>query len=358
LIDNILIRKHLFISTIKKKHSSIKQTQVFGINESYFDLISKKDFVFFIFASNMKLTASICTYNREKYLPQIFESIRNQTLSKDQFEVVLINNNSPGNTKDLCDAFRENNLDIDFNYFEEFQQGLSYARNRSIDEAKGEIITFLDDDAFIDSRYFEILVREFEENKDVNALGGKILLHYEDGIPSWENKYLNSILGYFNMGDEEKFLKLPQYPRGSNMAFRMSLFKEIGQFDTNFGRTGGNMMGGEEKELFNRIYKSGALVKYVPSAVVYHCVPIERTTVSFVKTQAIGVGYSQQLSSKKEGVLGYIKALVLEKMKWIASLGLSLGYLLQGKLGRSKMLIRFRYWVTLGLLTKNPKKYL
>tara|TARA_R110000737_G_scaffold161270_3_gene189176 strand:+ start:433 stop:1353 length:921 start_codon:yes stop_codon:yes gene_type:complete len=306
----------------------------------------------------MKLTASICTYNREKYLPQIFESIRKQTLSTDKYEVVLINNNSPGNTKELYDSFKAENPEIDFKYFEEFQQGLSFARNRSIDEAKGEIITFLDDDAFIDPKYFEILVDEFDKNENVNALGGKILLHYEDGIPNWENKYLNSILGYFDSGDEEKFFKPPQYPRGSNMAFRTSLFKEIGQFDTNFGRTGGNMMGGEEKELFNRIYKSGTKVKYVPTALVYHCVPIERTTSKFVKTQAIGVGYSQQLSSRKDGTWAYFKALFSEKLKWVASFGLSFLYLIQGKTGRSKMLIRFRYWVTLGLLTKKPKKYL
>jgi len=306
----------------------------------------------------MKLTASICTYNREKYLPQIFESIRKQTLSADLFEVILINNNSPGNTKELCDAFKSGNPDINFRYFEEFQQGLSYARNRSINEARCNFIAFLDDDAFIDQDYFKIVVDKFEENPNLSALGGKILLHYEDEIPSWETKYLNSILGYFDIGDKEKFLKHPQYPRGSNMAFRISLFEKIGQFDTDFGRTGGNMMGGEEKELFNRIYKNGSLVKYVPNAVVYHCVPIERTTTKFVKIQAIGVGYSQQLSSKKDGFLGYLNAILSEKLKWVASFALSFIYLIQGKTGRSLMLLRFRYWVTLGLLMKDPKKLL
>lgn len=306
----------------------------------------------------MKLTASICTFNREKYLPQIFESIRKQTLSKSLFELIVINNNSPGNTKELCANFKYANPDINFSYFEEFQQGLSYARNRSISEASGDVITFLDDDAFIDLNYFKVVVDEFVNNDNVNALGGKILLHYEDGIPSWENKYLNSILGYFDMGDEEKFFKHPQYPRGSNMAFRTSLFKEVGQFDTNFGRTGGNMMGGEEKELFNRIYKSGTKIKYIPTALVYHCVPIERTTAKFVKTQAIGVGFSQQLTSKKDSFFSYFKAILSEVLKWIASIILSFGYLIQGRTGRSLMLLRFRYWVTLGLLKKNPKKFL
>lgn len=306
----------------------------------------------------MKLTAAICTYNREKYLPQIFESIRVQTLGTEYFEVVIVNNNSPGNTRELCDQFMISNPTIEFHYFEEFQQGLSFARNRSINESKGDYITFLDDDAFIEKHYFEVLTREFEHNQQVMAIGGKIILHYENNIPSWENKYLNSILGFFDMGNEEKFLKSPNYPRGSNMAFRTALFKEIGLFDTNFGRTGGNMMGGEEKELFNRIYKIGKLVKYIPAAVVYHCVPIERTTDVFVKNQAIGIGYSQQLTSKKNGQLSYLKALFSEKLKWFASIALAFFYLFNGKIGRSRMLLKFRYWVTLGILTKNPKKYL
>ena len=49
----------------------------------------------------LKISVAICTYNREKYLPQLFASIEKQTLATDRFEVVLVNNNSPGNTAEL-----------------------------------------------------------------------------------------------------------------------------------------------------------------------------------------------------------------------------------------------------------------
>ena len=82
----------------------------------------------------MKICAAICTYNRERYLPQLFESIKNQSLSNKLFEVVLVNNNSPGNTKEICDDFIKHNPEIEFRYYEELNQGLSFARNRCIAE--------------------------------------------------------------------------------------------------------------------------------------------------------------------------------------------------------------------------------
>ena len=150
-----------------------------------------------------ELTVAICTYNRERYLPQLFGSILSQTLSSSKFEVLLIDNNSPGNTVEISEDFQKENPEIDFHYFLETNQGLSHARNRAIKESKGKYITFLDDDAFIDDNYLEILLNHFNDDSDLAAIGGRILLHYESIIPAWENKYLNSLLGYYDKGDEQ-----------------------------------------------------------------------------------------------------------------------------------------------------------
>ncbi len=45
------------------------------------------------------ITATISTYNREKYLPKVLESLKKQSLDKSLFEIILVNNNSPGNTE-------------------------------------------------------------------------------------------------------------------------------------------------------------------------------------------------------------------------------------------------------------------
>jgi len=300
----------------------------------------------------LKISVAICTYNREKYLPQLFASIEKQTLALDRFEVVLVNNNSPGNTAELFQEFQRKNPSLQTRYCEEINQGLSFSRNHAIQHANFELITFLDDDAFIDEHYLSVLVDEFSASPEVMAIGGKILLHYEDAIPKWENRFLNSLLGYFNKGDEKLIFKSNDYPRGSNMAFRSSVFSEIGGFDVTLGRIGSDLSGGEEKDLFNKLYKHNMKVVYLPNALVFHSVPIERTLTSFIKKQGLGTGKSERIRSSNEGALSYIKRLFIELIKWGASLLIALYYLFTLHYHRAKMILLFRYWVTLGLLCK------
>ncbi len=298
------------------------------------------------------ITATISTYNREKYLPQVLDSLVRQTLSKEDFEIVLVDNNSPGNTKAIADAFKAQHPDIDFRYYLETKQGLSHGRNRGIAEAKGDFITFIDDDAFLADDYLEVIYHYFLAHPDVAAIGSKIHLHYEDLVPDWENKYLNSLLGYFDIGDEVKTFPKTDYPRGSNMSFRMTAFDQAGLFNVELGRKGGNLAGSEEKDIFQRIYQYPALqVVYIPNAMVYHCVPLERTSQDFIKKQALGTGKSERIRVKHEGLISTVKRFIVEGFKWGASIILFLLYLLKGQAPKGKMILKFRYWVSKGLLT-------
>jgi len=297
------------------------------------------------------ITATISTYNREKYLPKVLESLKNQTLDKSLFEIILVNNNSPGNTEEIAVEFQKNNPHLLFKYVLETNQGLSYGRNRGIEEAKGKYITFIDDDAFLSEDYLEIIYQYFEKNENIAAIGSKILLHYESVIPKWENKYLNSLLGYFNLGDKEKEFKKNDYPRGSNMSFRMSVFDKIGLFNVELGRKGNNLAGSEEKDIFKRIYKYPELkVMYIPNAIVYHCVPVERTTSEFIKKQALGTGKGEKIRVKSEGRLSTIKRYIIEWIKWNASIVLFFLFLILGKPAKGIMIIKFRWWVSRGLI--------
>lgn len=296
------------------------------------------------------ITATISTYNREKYLPQVLDSLKRQTLDKNLFEIVLVNNNSPGKTEEIALQFQKDNPDIAFRYYLETQQGLSYGRNRGIAEAKGSYITFIDDDAFLADDYLEVIYQYFESHQKVAAIGSKILLHYEEIKPDWENKYLNSLLGYFNIGDEFKKFPKSDYPRGSNMSFRMDVFEKVGGFNVNLGRKGGNLAGSEEKDIFKRIYQHPELeVVYIPNALVYHCVPLERTTTAFIQRQGIGTGQSERIRVKSEGILSTLKRYLIELFKWGASFILFFIYLFKGQLPKGRMIVKFRYWVSQGL---------
>lgn len=299
------------------------------------------------------ITATISTYNRERYLPQVLDSLKKQTLDRSLFEIVLVDNNSPGNTKEITENFIQKNSGLNVSYHLETNQGLSYGRNRGIKEAKGKYITFIDDDAFLAEDYLEKIFNYFEKDTTVAAIGSKILLHYEDVVPKWENKYLNSLLGFFDLGDQQMDFSKKSYPRGSNMSFRMDVFDQIGEFNTELGRKGNNLAGSEEKDIFKRVYAQGGLrVIYVPDAIVYHCVPNERTTTEFIKQQALGTGRGEAVRVKNEGLMAIGARHSTELMKWFFSVGLWCLYLIKGKPAKGAMIVRFRWWVSIGLFFK------
>jgi len=92
----------------------------------------------------LKISAIISTYNRAQFLPGLFDSIKNQTLPADKFEVIIINNNSTDNTELLSMEFCNNNDGIKVYYYIESHQGLSFGRNRGISESNFDLVTFID----------------------------------------------------------------------------------------------------------------------------------------------------------------------------------------------------------------------
>ncbi len=294
------------------------------------------------------ISAIISTYNREQFLEGLFESILNQTVSFDDYEIVIVNNNSTDNTEAICKEFILEHKKINCYYCVETKQGLSYGRNRGIHESKGEFVTFLDDDAVIAPDFFKKTIEFFEAHPSVNAIGGKILLQYMQKRPDWYNPFIAPILGYFNPGDKTQIFR-GNYFRGSNMSFRKEVFERLGDFDVRLGRSGQNLYGSEEKELFYRFKDNGETMWYVPEAIVYHLVPIERTYDDFVKKQALGIGKSEQIRSLSQGNIKYMFSIAIEFMKWIASLIIAFYYLITIKPAASRIIIKFRGWVSQGL---------
>jgi len=105
-----------------------------------------------------KISLILPLYNSEKYLDELFESIRNQTFK--DFELIIIDDFSTDNTKEIL---KKMNLK-----FYENQENLGFAKivNKGIKLAKGEFICILDHDVVYDKNYLNDLLKE---NKDIVA---------------------------------------------------------------------------------------------------------------------------------------------------------------------------------------------
>ena len=237
-----------------------------------------------------------------------------------------------------------------FAYFVETNQGLSFARNRGIKESKGQYVAFVDDDAIMRKDYFQNVIDFIDKTTKPIAFGGIINVHFEGNPPKWENKYINSMFGFFRPSESAFKFSRNDYPRGSNMIFHRQIFTDVGDFNTKLGRVKRGLAGNEEKDLFHRIYDKNIDVYYDPELVVDHIAPVERTEISFVKRQAQGTGNSERIRTQSSGTIAYLKAILKETFKWGATLLLFVLYVLKGQPSKGNILIRFRYWISSGLL--------
>ena len=297
----------------------------------------------------MTLSVIICTYNRDKYLSETLRRLANNRYDG-EWELLLIDNNSTDSTSSICKDFATQYPAVPFRYLVETQQGLSYARNRGIKEAKGDWLVFLDDDAFVGENYLERLSQYIQQIPDMAAFGGRIYPLFEEGItPSWLSKWSASWLSAIDKGDQI-CLFTTDYPIGANMGFSKTIADQCGVFNTSLGRSGKNLIGGEEKDYFNRIKALHAAIYYLPDIAVEHCIPSSRTTDEYISRLGLGVGQSERQRTLAISKMEYSKRLFLEAVKWGGTIVLWLRYFMVGQKSKGDKLVSFRTKVTQGLL--------
>ena len=223
----------------------------------------------------------VCTYNRADLLRTCLESLVAQTADKSLYEVIVINNNSTDTTQDIAEEFAKSYPN--FRVVTETRQGLSFAKNRGIKEAKGDLLFFLDDDAIVDSKSLA-LYRIYYEDMGFRCMGGKILPWFRDNsckLPCWLNKTNWGALSMLDQGDMVKRVLYPEFPYGGNLAVAKYIFEEFGFFNEDMGRRGNSLNSGEEMEFMLRLERAGIPIYYVPDAKIYHLVQKERLTKIF-----------------------------------------------------------------------------
>lgn len=115
---------------------------------------------------NFKLSIIVPVYNVEKYIETCVESIYNQGLSNDEFEVIIINDGSTDNSLSIANKLAERHSNISL--FSQVNQGLSATRNHGIQKAKGTYLLFLDsDDLLIGNTLRTLLDTAYSNQVDI-----------------------------------------------------------------------------------------------------------------------------------------------------------------------------------------------
>lgn len=298
-----------------------------------------------------EISVVIATWNRGERLAATLGSLAAQSLPADRWEAVVVDNNSTDDTAAVFARFAaDGGARLDIRMVREERQGLSWARNRGIAEARGAIIVMVDDDEVARGGFLEAYADFFAAHPSALAAGGAMVARWEDGErPRWMSHYTEALVASaIDLGGRMRRFPAGRYPTGGNMAFRREVFERCGLFNTDLGRTGTLLLGGEEKELFGRVAHVGGEIWWVPGASVDHLIPPSRTTDAHFKRQSRMVGATARIIAREKGVFG--RAIVAETLKWGATLALAAWFALTLRPSKGLYLTRMRLGISRGLL--------
>lgn len=219
-------------------------------------------------ASSQSISLVICTRDRPSDLARCLSSIPLQTRPPDQ--VIVVDNRSIGfEVEAVCRA-------AGVEYIYEGRPGLDIARNTGAALATGDIVAYTDDDVVLHPHWLEALMAAFDHSRILAVTG--LVLPAELSTPAqWHfERHWSFGRGFHRIDFDEKFFARDKFHvaevwkigAGASMAFRKSVFQDIGRFDERLDVGAAGCSG--DSEFWYQVLAAGGVCRYEPSAVAFH----------------------------------------------------------------------------------------
>jgi GT2 family glycosyltransferase len=222
-----------------------------------------------------RVSVIVCSHNGSRTIRDCCEGLRR--LAYPDFEVIVVDDGSTDATAAIAEEYGLRTIRTE-------HRGLGSARNTGLQAATGEIVAYLDDDAYPDPDWLSHLAETFSRSDHV-GVGGPNLTPAEDGPVAQCVGRAPGNPAHVLLTDEEA----EQLP-GCNMAFRKAALEAIGGFDPRFRAAG------DDVDVCWRLRERGFSLGFSPAATVWHH---RRSTVSAYLKQQAGYGEAEGLLSRK-----------------------------------------------------------
>lgn len=246
----------------------------------------------------------IPTFNRDAFLPNAIKGITKLNYQSDKYEILIIDNGSTDNTKNISKKVIQENPGHTIKYIFEPSPGLLAARHKGASEAQGDILTFIDDDIIPFPTWLTAISKSFDDD-GVQLVGGKTLPKYEETPPAWLHQlwgvtpYGGTSCGYLSLqdlGDQPRDIH-PNYIFGLNLSIRKTALLDAGGFHPDlYPKYLQRFQGDGETGLTLRCFNKGFKAVYNPEAGVYHCIPPQRMTIPYFENRMFYQGVCNSYS--------------------------------------------------------------
>lgn len=200
-------------------------------------------------------TIQFCTYNRAAVLERVLDACFEQTISSENYELVVVDDGSSDTTPNVLERARRR-ANCPLTVIRQANSGLAKGRNAGIERASGERIIFIDDDVLPLPNFVEEHLRAHARFPSAIVRGGAIEVENLDDLPPpvW------SIENYSG-----------NYFWTTNVSVPLATIRAIGGFDESFSE-----YGWEDIDVGLRLRKRGVRAVFRPQALVYHYKPRPR----------------------------------------------------------------------------------
>jgi glycosyltransferase involved in cell wall biosynthesis len=216
------------------------------------------------------ISICVCTFKRPSGIRRALKSLRDMAHPDGwSIEFIIVDNDASGSAMAALQQDFPDGLPDQVRYFIEPTPGVSHARNRCLQEARGELIGFIDDDEWVRPEWLVCHI-EALDRYSADAVFGPVTPQLEESMPSWAAACGAYRRKQFDSGTE---LSWPNAQSG-NTVFRRRLIESLGlRFSTHFARTGG-----EDSFFFAQAKKAGCKLVWCEKAELFETVPATRLT--------------------------------------------------------------------------------
>jgi GT2 family glycosyltransferase len=208
-----------------------------------------------------QLSVAISTRDRPEALERCLEALASGDVLPN--EVIVVDQSSNQETRSVVDKCRRSTLPI--RYITQEPLGLAVSQNTALAHAACPVVAVIDDDCIADRRWLATMEQAFASPEQLGAVTGRVLPLPPEGERVYPVASRTSTVRRDFTG---KTLPWP-VGGGNNFAVRREWFSRVGGCDERLG-PGSPAQGGVDMDLFYRLLRAGARIRYEPEALVYH----------------------------------------------------------------------------------------
>lgn len=249
------------------------------------------------FSEQEGLSLIICCYNAEKRIIPTLRALQQQEFTSFSlpWEVVLVDNASTDRTVEVAEACWKENPVTNLVVVKEPIPGLMHARHKGLHTATCRIVSFIDDDNWVEPGWVEKVWMIFQD-ESIGACGGRSEAVFEQQEPDWFREYENNYAVGAQMGNSGIIDSHKGFLWGAGLSFRKALWTELnkrGFTNLTVGRQGKNITAGEDSELCYAFRLLGYHLYYRDDLSLRHYMTEGRMQFSYLRRMVEGFGKAE-----------------------------------------------------------------